>query len=441
MKNIKFLSLLIIITFITLPLLFLGCKDDDDNNPMGMDSDTPNILLIIADDMGLDATNGYPEGNQKPTTPHLDEFMNSGLKFTNLWVNPVCSPTRSSIITGKYGYTTDVLTAGDDLSSEHQILQAYINDKTANKYATAVVGKWHLAQGNSFNPETLGIDYYAGLLSGAASSYTAWKFINDGVTTIETEYITKKFTDLAIDWVEDQDKPWFLWLAYNAPHFPLHLPPNEMHSQGVLPSDEASIDANPLPYYLAAIEAMDYQIGRLLEGISQEELDNTIIIFIGDNGTPGRVAQLPFGMGKAKGSVYQGGVNVPMFVSGATLTRTGTEEALLNGTDLFATIANIAGADVETINDSKNFSSLFKTSNPNFRDYTYSEIRDDGNNIDRWCIRNTTFKFIQLSDGTKEFYNIITDPYETENLLDGSLTNTQLEHKENLEAAGAEIRQ
>ena len=442
MENIKFLSRIIIIALITLPLLFIGCRGNDDNDPIDtIDSDTPNILFIIADDMGVDATNGYPEGSQKPTTPHLDQIMNSGLKFTNLWADPICSPTRSSIITGKYGYTTDVLYAGDDLSSEHEILQAYINSKTGNKYATAVIGKWHLAQGNSFNPETLGMDYYAGLLSGAAGSYTSWKFINDGVTITETEYITKKFTDLAIDWVAAQNKPWFLWLAYTAPHFPLHLPPAEMHSQGALPADEASINDNPLPYFLAAIEAMDYQIGKLLETISQEELDNTIIIFIGDNGSPGKVAQLPFSMGKAKGSVYQGGVNVPMFISGATLTRTGTEEALLNSTDLFATIANIAGVNVETINDSKNFTSLFNTSNPNFRDYVYSEIEDEGNNIDRWCIRNSTFKLLTLTDGSQEFYNMTLDPYEANNLLSGSLTSDQLMNKSNLEAAAAEIRQ
>ena len=440
MKNIKFLSQFIALSLFLLPLLFIGCRDDDD--PTGVvDTDRPNILFIIADDMGLDATNGYPEGNQKPTTPHLDELMNSGLKFTNLWVNPICSPTRSSIITGKYGYTTDVLTAGDDLSSAHQVLQAYINEQTGNKYATAVIGKWHLAQSSSFNPETLGIDYYAGLLKGSAASYTSWKYTNDGITSIETEYATKKFTDLAIDWVSEQDKPWFLWLAYNAPHFPLHLPPNEMHSQGVLPTDEASINDNPLPYFLAAIEAMDYQIGRLLDGISQAELDNTIIIFIGDNGSPGKVAQFPFSVTKAKGSVYQGGVNVPMFVTGATVTRTGTEDALLNGTDLFATISNTAGVDIESINDSKNFSSLFKTSNPDFRDYIYAEIKDDENDINRWCIRNAAFKLIQLSDGSQEFYNIISDPYEMDNLLDGSLNNNQLTNKESLEAAAAEIRQ
>lgn len=161
---------------------------------------SPNILFIIADDMGLDATNGYPEGSTKPTTPHLDSIRDAGLAFTNMWVNPTCSPTRASIITGKYGHTTDVLAAGDELGAEHQTLQAYISQETGGEYATAVVGKWHLAGSNtSFNPETLGIDYYAGHIRGTANSYQEWDFTEDGVTTTETEYITKKFTDLAID--------------------------------------------------------------------------------------------------------------------------------------------------------------------------------------------------------------------------------------------------
>ena len=445
MNNSRILNQIITLFFIALPIFFSSCKEEMDDPIDVVDptepSDTPNILFIIADDMGVDATNGYPEGILKPTTPHLDSLMNSGLKFTNLWVNPVCSPTRASIITGKYGYTTNVLTAGDPLSVEHEVLQAYINSQTADKYATAVIGKWHLAEGNSFNPETLGIDYFAGLLRGGVGNYYSWDFAEDGTTTTETEYTTKKFTDLSIDWIDAQTKPWFLWLAYNAPHTPFHVPPSEMHSQGTLPSDAASIDDNPLPYYLAAIEAMDYQIGRLLDAMDQDELDNTIIIFIGDNGTPGRVAQMPFSRMKAKGSIYQGGVNVPMFVSGTGVSRLGTEQAMINGTDLFATIANIAGTNVEAINDSKNFTSLLEINNPDFRDYTYSEARDDDNGINKWCIRNTAYKLLEFVDGSQEFYDMIADPYEENNLLDGGLTADQMANKSDLETAAADIRQ
>ncbi|MEL6535670.1 MAG: sulfatase-like hydrolase/transferase [Bacteroidota bacterium] len=401
---------------------------------------SPNILFIIADDMGLDATNGYPEGSTKPTTPHLDSIRDAGLAFTNMWVNPTCSPTRASIITGKYGHTTDVLAAGDELGAEHQTLQAYISQETGGEYATAVVGKWHLAGSNtSFNPETLGIDYYAGHIRGTANSYQEWDFTEDGVTTTETEYITKKFTDLAIDWVEEQTTPWFLWLAYTAPHTPFHLPPAGMHLQGDLPGDEASISANSEPYYMAAIEAMDFQVGELLDAIGPEQLANTYVIFLGDNGTPGRVAQNPYGRGMAKGSVYQGGINTPLFVAGPNVTPMGMDNALFNGVDLFATMASMAGASVSSVHDSRSFLSVLQGADENVRDYIYSELRaDDGST--QYAIRNTSHKLIVGSEGTEELYDLSADPYETTNLLDSGLNGIEQAQKEALEAAAAEIR-
>lgn len=99
---------------------------------------------------------------------------------------------------------------------------------------------------------------------------------------------------MAIDWKAEQEKPWFLWLAYNAPHTPFHLPPSELHSQKDLDDSQSTIDENPLPYYIAALEAMDSEIGRFLDSLSETEQENTLIIFIGDNGTPNQVAQAPY---------------------------------------------------------------------------------------------------------------------------------------------------
>lgn len=452
MKSLKPLVFIIIFNLFTIPIITTSCSNSDDTD-QGTEADdnddqnddniasSPNILLIIADDMGFDATNGFSEGDQKPFTPHLDSIMNNGLTFTNFWVNPTCAPTRASIISGTYGNTTGVLEVGDALPPEHTVLQSYINQNTANKYATAVIGKWHIADTNNFNPENLGIDYYAGLLSGAANSYTSWDFTEDGVTTTETDYITKKFTDLSISWVQEQTQPWFLWLAYTAPHRPFHLPPSEMHSQGDLPNDNASIDANPLPYYLAAIEAMDYQIGELLNAMSPEKRNNTQIIFIGDNGTPGPVAQSPYTRFTAKGSMYEGGINTPMFISGPSTTRTGTDASLINGTDLYATIAGIAGVTIENIHDSKNFTSLLTEANLNFRDYIYAEVKDDNTNLNAWSIRNNTYKLIEYIDGSQEFYNLISDPYENIDLLENVLSSEEVNNKDALETELTTIRQ
>ena len=254
-----------------LPLLFivLFCRCNTEDEPIDIDTpDTPNILLIIADDMGKDATPGFSEGSVKPSTPNLDNIKNQGLTFNNLWVSPTCSPTRASIITGKYGYRTGVKWANDELGQSERILQKYINEETNNAYATAIIGKWHLSgESTTINPESFGLDYYAGLIRGGVQDYYQWQLTEDGAGSLQTEYISKVFTDLSIDWVNSQSKPWFLWLAYNAPHTPFHVPPNEMHSQGSLPGYTDAAD--PTPYYMAAIEAMDFQIGRLLAGIPE----------------------------------------------------------------------------------------------------------------------------------------------------------------------------
>lgn len=423
--------------FIVAITLF-GCKKDGEvpHDEVVSSASTPNILLIIADDMGKDATSGFEEGSIKPNTPHINALKNGGLSFNNFWLNPTCSPTRASIITGKYGYHTGVKWANDILSPTENILQNYISQQTGNAYATAIVGKWHLSgEDPTFNPETFGIDYYAGLIRGAVQDYNQWQLTEDGIVSLQNQYITKVFSDLAIDWVNDQSKPWFLWLAYNAPHTPFHAPPAEMHSQGGLA--EYIDGMEPMPYYMAAIEAMDFQIGKLLDNIPAEELANTVIIFIGDNGTPNQVAQAPYTSSTVKGSLYQGGVNVPMFISGQGVNRTGEDNSLVCSTDLFSTIANLAGVNVSGIHDSKSFASLLGTESAH-RDFQYSEMNNGTSDI--WTIRNDEYKLIVNANGNEEMYHLTADPYESTDLLLDPLTDEAQNAKTLLETELSVIR-
>ncbi len=425
------------IAILFLIILFTACKKDKDDSLVSATICTPNVLLIIADDLGKDAIAGFSEGSVKPYTPNIDAIRNSGLSFTNCWVYPTCSPTRASLITGKYGYRTGVKWVGDELQSTETILHQRINTQTNNSYATAVIGKWHLAGdgNNSFNPESFGMDYYAGLLSGGVQSYYQWSLTEDGASATETSYITEKFTDMSIDWINAQDKPWFLWLAYTAPHLSFHAPPSEMHSQGDLPDYADGMDE--IPYYMAAIEAMDYQIGRLLANIPEEERANTTILFVGDNGTPNEVAQSPYSFTRAKGSLYQGGINTPLFVAGPSVSRMGTDDNLICGTDIFATISEIVGAGGGEINDAKSFVPLLSSSTDH-REFQYSEKKNDTDDL--WTIRNSRFKLIVNANSEEEMYDLILDPYENNNLMNGSLNNQQSQAKESLEAELAEIR-
>jgi arylsulfatase A-like enzyme len=407
-------------------LLFLfvvlsGCSNAQDVDVVNQEEEEqentisqPNILLVIADDMGLDATPGYDIAGIKPSMPNLESLMSNGIKFNNFWSYPLCTPTRASILTGKYGFRTNVTNVGQNLSSTEQSIQSYLDNMNSG-YSHAVIGKWHLS-GDINHPNAIGVDDYSGVLGGGVQSYWNWNLVENMQSSSSTEYTTTKFTDLAINWIGSQNQPWFLWLAYNAPHTPFHLPPSELHSQGVLPEDQSSIDLNPLPYYLAMIEAMDSEMGRLINSMSQEERGNTVIIFIGDNGTPNQVAQT-YSNRRVKGSIYQGGINVPMIISGKNIERLGVEEdALLSTTDLFATISGIAGSNNTEINDSKNFKSMFNGSGVTVRDYVYSEIGDDINNLD-YTIRNNDYKLMKFNNGNEALYHLAEDPFESINLL------------------------
>jgi arylsulfatase A-like enzyme len=417
-------------------VLLTACSKEN-NSSMPSPSNSPNILFIMADDLGKDAINGYQEGVIKPNTPNIDAIRGNGLMFSNFWVNPTCTPTRGAIMTGKYGYRTSVKGVGDVLNSSETVIQKYINDNTNGSYSTAVVGKWHLSGNNTtFNPESFGIGYYAGLIRGAVDDYYRWQLTEDGITHLQTTYITEAFTDLAIDWVNSQSKPWFLWLAYTAPHTPFHVPPNSMHRQGTLPEYTAGMDATP--YYMAAIEAMDFQIGRLLDNLPEDQKENTVIFFIGDNGTPNQVAQSPYTSSKVKNSLYQGGINVPMFISGYGISRQGTDTNLINGTDLFVTIAQIAGVNVTEHHDSKGFINLF--SQPNgIRNFQYSELKDGS--AESWTISNGDYKLLKTIMGSEEMYYLTNDPYEQNNLLNGALSPAEQNVKLLLEEELSSIRQ
>ena len=388
----------------------IDINQEDQNQISGAKN---NVLLIIADDMGLDSTVGYNIGNQKPNMPNLEKLINSGLKFNNVWANPVCSPTRSTIITGKYGYRTSVLTVDNSLSTSETSLFKYLEENS--DYNSALIGKWHLSgkPPDHNHPNNMGIDYYAGIIGGGIQNYYSWPFSKNGNSSQSTEYSTTKLTNEAIEWINNQDSSWFLWLAYNAPHTPFHIPPQNLHSQGQLDPNSSSIDANPLPYYLAMIESIDTEMGRLTESINGEVLNNTTIIFIGDNGTPNQVAQ-QFNSRRVKGTLYKGGINVPMIISGNQVSRKNEEEnALINTTDLFTTISELCGINNLNMNDSKSFKKLLNNSfDSSSREYVYSEIGNEN-----YTIRNSTHKYIRFEDGSEALYNLSVNEFENPNLL------------------------
>tara|TARA_B100000925_G_C21961564_1_gene453623 strand:- start:449 stop:1312 length:864 start_codon:yes stop_codon:yes gene_type:complete len=260
------------------------------------------------------------------------------------------------------------------------------------------------------NPQTYGLDYFAGIIGGGVQDYYNWRLNTNGAISNNREYITKTLTDMAIDWIQNQNNPWFLWMSYNAPHTPFHTPPVQMHNQGSLPDYNDNLD--PKPYYIAAIEAMDFQIGRLIQSIDASKINNTLIIFIGDNGTPGMVSQSPYGRQKSKGTLFQGGINNPMFMSGFGVNRLGIDNNLINTCDIFSTILEIAGSDQYDSMDGKSFLELLEIDYEH-RKFQYSEMQNGTQNSK--TISNGNYKLIRKPN-TDLFFDLKNDPYENNNL-------------------------
>lgn len=395
--------------------------------PSDTSTSKPNILLIIADDQGLDASAQYSYSSDIPNTPTLNALAEQGIVFDNVWATPACTTTRGTIITGQHGVNSGIDHVPAIMSTDTQTLQRYIKSKAVSSdYQTAVIGKWHLGGSNPdlAHPIESGVDYYAGTIAGTIDDYYKWQLTQNGIINDSSEYHTIKITDLAIDWLSEekqQDNPWFLWLAYVAPHSPFHLPPEHLHNRNMLTGTEADVNANKRDYYLAAIEAMDSEIGRLLDSMSAEERENTLILYVGDNGTPEAVIDSSvFEPNHSKGSLYEGGIRVPMIASGYGVNRENEREmSLVNTTDLFASIANIAGNSISQINDSYDFTRLFSnsstTSSSALRQVNYSEFVS--NDMTGWAVRNEQYKLIEVDDGSQELFDMSVSVAESDDLI------------------------
>ena len=408
------------------------------------DTSRPNILFIISDDQGLDASAQYSVSQDVPNTPVINALANRGLVFDNAWATPSCTTTRASLITGQHGVNSGVTTTPSLLDPNALTLQRYLaNAGPTNAYTTAVIGKWHLAGANAENqlshPNDVGVGYYAGNISGTLADYSSWPLVTNGVETQSNIYHTIAVTDLAIDWIQEQSQsnPWFMWLAYVSPHSPFHLPPSELHTQD-LSGDATDIANNPRQYYLAAIDAMDTEIGRLLDSLSAEELDNTLIVFLGDNGTPRRVLDTnAYESTHGKNTLYEGGIRVPMIVAGKGVSRQNErEDALVNTVDYFATVVQAAGLSQPTGTDGVSFYDLLSDASSPSRSHNYSEFVGDRAN--GWTVRNDEFKLLVFADGSREFYHLGNDRQELSNLI--NQTALYGDEIAALEAVGLQVR-
>ncbi len=419
-----------------------------------------NTLIILVDDYGVDASPLYPVADpNNPTssspnvnaqaTPNLASLLNRGVRFTNAWANPSCSPTRATMFTGRYGFRTGVgmpiaPTATQGMLDLNEFgLPRALDANPQLGYAHANVGKWHLSK-QPDDPNAAGWGFYSGSLIGlidvnSPDSYYTWNKTVQGVTTPgHSIYATTDNVNDAITWVSEQDgqgKPWLLWLGLMAPHSPFQLPPNNLHDYDDLPNTAEDIAANPVPYFKAMVQAMDTELGRLLAHVS---LDETNVVFLGDNGTDARVVRPPFDATRAKGTLYEGGLRVPLIVAGPDVDAPNrVSPALVNTSDLYATVLELSGVNVAATVpagvalDSVSLVPVLRNAAGPRRSWAFAEqFNSSGFGVPPTfqtgkTIRNPRYKLIQLENGTAEFYDLVTDPYEKRNLLLSSLTQIE----------------
>jgi arylsulfatase A-like enzyme len=405
----------------------------------------PNILLIIADDLGAEATSLYPDlaGTKgQVAIPNIETLARNGVVFDNAWASPVCSPTRGTIVSGQYGFRTGVTTVGNVLPTSTVTLFDRLTAESPT-YTHAFFGKYHLGGGSpGIDPRAgtpltdaarvlqhvrdLGITTYRGILTGGLTDYFSWTSYDiNGPEVASTTYTTTVLTNYAIDFIHQQqtvrpDQPWFLYQAFNAPHAanggnnPFQVPPPELHHVDLssVGNPAPGVYQTNIPVYQSDIQALDTEIGRLL---AEVDFSKTVVIFVGDNGVPPPVKDAATGLRDAKGSAYEGGVRVPLIVAGAGVTRRGREDNLFVTSDLYATILDVAGVPVSHVNDSYSLKPLFTDeATSSGRTFSFSEI-SNGTNQRQYGLRDTRFKLVN-NLGKWELYDLVADSHETTNL-------------------------
>ena len=395
-----------------------------------------NVLLIVADDYGVDSLSLYNTNPAAslPPTPNINALAQRGVLFRHAYGQPVCSPSRCAMLTGRYAFRTGVMQVVEGptdpgVQTNEFALPEVIGLNLQLGYACASIGKWHLG-GAATGPNIAGgWPHFSGALGGALQSYTSWTKTVDGRSTANySVYATTDNVNDALSWIQQRGtNRWFLWLAFNAGHTPYHKPPNNLHSYDSLSGTQADITANPRPYYEAMIEAMDTEIGRLL---SQIDTNQTAVLFLGDNGTPGRVIQPPFSSARGKDTLYEGGVNVPLIVAGPDIANPGRSgDAVVHCVDLYATILELIGAPLPRVLPTDSRSLVPILLNQPFapteqavlmENETSGPVGQSGR-----AVRYGDFKLIQPTGAAEEFYDLASDPLEATNLLNGALTAEQ----------------
>ncbi|MDB5345911.1 MAG: sulfatase [Schlesneria sp.] len=395
-------------------------------------SRVPNIVLILTDDHGYGDVSTYRASDVR--TPQIDRLAADGMLFTNMRSTcTVCSPARAALLTGRFpdrvGVPGVIRTEKDNSWGYLDPTVPTLADELQKaSYHTAIIGKWHLGLESPNTPNERGFDLFRGFLGDMMDSYSShlrhghnYMRHNDEVIT-PAGHATELFTNWACDYLrvraDSKDQPFFLYLAYNAPHFPIEPPAEWLEKvKQRLPNLDDKRMKN-----VAFVEHLDHNIGRVLSVLRETQLARqTLVVFTSDNG-----GSLPHGQNNdpwrdGKQSHYDGGLRVPFVASWPERIKSGTRSDYAGLTfDLFPTLLELAGRPRSTDLDAISLAPLFRGETmPASRDLYF--VRREGGpeygGKSYEALIRGDWKLMQNSPFSPyELYNLKDDPYEKINL-------------------------
>lgn len=424
-----------ILLYFFLPILLFSCNNN-------LETKSPNVIIVITDDQGYGDI-GY-NGNPHLITPNLDKFAGESIRFNNFNVSPVCAPTRSSLLTGRYSLrtgVTDTYNGGAIMSSNEITLAEIFNE---NNYKTGIFGKWHLGDNYPSRPSDQGfqeslihlsggigqVGDFTNYYKGATSYYDPILWLNNKQKKYDG-YCSDIFTNEAIKFIEDnKNNQFFCYLSFNAPHTPLQVPdkyfqmykdidPTNINGESLKMTEKNIFDAKKI---YGMVTNIDENFGKLINKLDELKLKkNTIVIFMTDNGPqqPRYVSNLR----GLKSQVYNGGIKVPFYLNFPKIHDKGSDLDFFSAhIDVLPTIAklcNLPIPDDRIIDGIDLFDNNINQNNRDFFSYWTRKSPELYKNI---SLNASNYKLVGNTNYNStieefELYDLEIDPYENENLI------------------------
>lgn len=380
------------------------------------ESRMPNIVMILADDMGWGDINA--NGNDLISTPVLNTLKSESLSFDRFYVCPLSAPTRAEMLTGRYFLRTGVssVTRGyENMRSDEVTIAEVLRDKG---YATGCFGKWHNGRYYPQHPNRQGFDEFVGFPVGHLGYYyDAW-FLHNDEEKQSSGYTTDYFTGQALEFIErSRERPFLCYVSYNVPHSPFQVPEKYFSKYS-----QTGLDST-LSCVYGMVENMDGNIGLILQKLEDLDIaENTIVIFFSDNGP--NTDRYNGGMKGRKGSVDEGGIRVPFYIKWPNNIKPGATEQLAQDIDIMPTLIGLCRLkyDPENPLDGIDLSGIIKDQKT-FDRLIFS--RQGNQNFDNCnsSVRNNTYRLVLTGKDTL-LYNLNDDPEQKNDIASNDQVTT-----------------